>query len=62
MFAIVTDPDNAELNVQAIQADQSLAIVCVNDNIAEGDDRVRNILGQWMSGRWNQSADWERDE
>ncbi|KAG8688788.1 hypothetical protein FRC09_012730 [Ceratobasidium sp. 395] len=60
MFAIVTDPHSAEQNVQAIESDESLAIVCVNDNVAEGDDRVREILGEWMSGRWNESAGWER--
>ncbi|KAG8767213.1 hypothetical protein FRC12_006390 [Ceratobasidium sp. 428] len=60
MFAIVTDPHSAEQNVQAIESDESLAIVCVNDNVAEGDDRVREVLGEWMSGRWNESAGWER--
>ncbi|KAG8736834.1 hypothetical protein FRC10_008806 [Ceratobasidium sp. 414] len=62
MFAIVTDPHSAEQNVQAIQSDQSLAIVCVNDNVAEGDDQVREILGKWMDSRWNESAGWERKE
>lgn len=61
MFAIVTDPESATNNVEAITSDPSLAILCVNDNVAEGDDTVREILGQWMGGRWNRSAEWERD-
>ncbi|QRW06458.1 3-O-alpha-D-mannopyranosyl-alpha-D-mannopyranose xylosylphosphotransferase [Ceratobasidium sp. AG-Ba] len=60
MFAIVTSPQSAEQYVQSIQADSSLAIICVNDNVAEGDDRVREILGDWMSSRWNERADWEQ--
>ncbi|KAF8607028.1 hypothetical protein BDV93DRAFT_520623 [Ceratobasidium sp. AG-I] len=62
LFAIVTDPQSAERDTQRIDQDESLAIVCVNDNVAEGDDRVREILGQWMGSRWNQSASWERDQ
>lgn len=61
MFAIVTDPESATQNIDSITSDPSLAIVCVNDNVAEGDDNVREILGQWMGGRWNRSAEWERD-
>ncbi|CUA68859.1 3-O-alpha-D-mannopyranosyl-alpha-D-mannopyranosexylosylphosphotransferase [Rhizoctonia solani] len=60
VFAIVTDPDSAAQNVQVIDSRPELAILCVNDDVAEGDDRVRDILEQWMSGRWNQSAEWEQ--
>ncbi|KAG8715128.1 Xanthine phosphoribosyltransferase 1 [Ceratobasidium sp. 394] len=62
MFSIITDPHSAEQNVRAIQSDASLAIVCVNDNVAEGDEQVREIIGKWMDGRWNESASWERKE
>lgn len=60
MFSIVTDPQSAIQNVEAITADPTLAILCVNDDVAEDDDGVRGILETWMDGRWNQSAGWER--
>ncbi|CAE6470929.1 unnamed protein product [Rhizoctonia solani] len=60
LFAIVTDPGRATEYVEAITSKPELAILCVNDDVAEGDDSVRNILGDWMGGRWNQSATWER--
>ncbi|CAE6449506.1 hypothetical protein ACGC1H_005614 [Rhizoctonia solani] len=60
VFAIVTGPESAAQNVQVIDSKPELAILCVNDDVAEGDDSVRDILEQWMSGRWNQSAAWEQ--
>ncbi|ELU38178.1 hypothetical protein AG1IA_07791 [Rhizoctonia solani AG-1 IA] len=60
MFAIVTDPERATQYVEAITSKPELAILCVNDDVAEGDDSVRGILGDWMGSRWNQSATWER--
>lgn len=59
MFAIITDPQGAERDTQLIDQDESLAIICVNDDVAEDDDQVREILGQWMGSRWNRSASWE---
>ncbi|KAJ1303233.1 hypothetical protein OPQ81_011431 [Rhizoctonia solani] len=59
VFAIITDPEAAAQNVEIIDSRPELAILCVNDDVAEGDDRVRDILEGWMSGRWNQSAEWE---
>ncbi|KAF8713374.1 Stealth protein CR2, conserved region 2, partial [Rhizoctonia solani] len=60
MFAIVTDPERATQYVEAITSKPELAILCVNDDVAERDDSVRGILGDWMGSRWNQSATWER--
>ncbi|CAE6459063.1 unnamed protein product [Rhizoctonia solani] len=60
VFAIINDPGSAAQNVKVIESRPELAILCVNDDVAEGDDSVRDILGQWMGGRWNQSAAWEQ--
>ncbi|KDN41724.1 hypothetical protein RSAG8_07255, partial [Rhizoctonia solani AG-8 WAC10335] len=55
VFAIITDPESAAQNMEIIDSRPELAILCVNDDVAEGDEGVRGVLE-----RWNQSAAWER--
>ena len=53
-------PDGARRQFNIIDADRSVSILGLNDDIEMGYDQVVGIMRDWFEGRWPDKAPWER--
>ncbi|OBZ71400.1 Exosome complex exonuclease rrp6 [Grifola frondosa] len=59
MFERITSPNNAKSVLKKINNNPDVALLCINDDVAVGDNEVATILKEWQDRRWNHSANWE---
>ncbi|EIW71073.1 hypothetical protein TREMEDRAFT_67553 [Tremella mesenterica DSM 1558] len=59
-FHMLRSPEHANKVFSMIQDNPSVSILGLNDDIEEGYDVVKEIMGRWFEFRWPKKAVWER--
>ncbi|KDQ19027.1 hypothetical protein BOTBODRAFT_184820 [Botryobasidium botryosum FD-172 SS1] len=60
MFTFLTDPGAAQGELRKIDRSSVTALLCINDDVKWGDERVAQLMKDWQRRRWPQPASWER--
>lgn len=47
--------------LSAVDLNQDLALLCINDDVTRDDDEISKYFRSWQGRRWSRAATWESD-
>ena len=59
-FVMLEDIDNATGALGWIDSYTDASMLCINDDVQEGQEAVSEMFAAWQEGRWGRPASWER--
>jgi len=62
IFTFLTDPGATQNELRRIDRHPNVALLCINDDVKFGDERIAEMMKAWQARWWPQPASWERVE
>ncbi|KAJ3551401.1 hypothetical protein NM688_g4726 [Phlebia brevispora] len=59
-FVMLEDVDNAKGALGWIDSYTDASMLCINDDVREGEEEVTEIFSSWQDRKWPKAAAWER--
>ncbi|GJE97686.1 hypothetical protein PsYK624_139070 [Phanerochaete sordida] len=59
-FVMLENYENARGALGWIDSYGDAALLCINDDVQDGEDRVSGLFRDWQERRWHRPAAWER--
>ena len=47
--------------LSSIDKRKDLALLCINDDLAQDDPRIAKLFSEWQEQKWPHRAAWEAD-
>ncbi|KZT11759.1 uncharacterized protein LAESUDRAFT_754314 [Laetiporus sulphureus 93-53] len=60
MFERLYDPGQAREMLGRVDENEQLTLLCINDDVYNGDEEVAEIFRDWQDRRWSTPAQWEK--
>jgi len=61
-FASLRNPSSVRRTLSELplqEAPSSLALLCLNDDVTFDDQKVGELMREWMDQKWPEKAEWE---
>lgn len=59
-FVMLETVENAEGALGWIDSYRDASLLCINDDVREGEEEVSDMFRDWQDTRWGRPATWER--
>lgn len=60
-FERLETPDQTRDVVTRLSSNHDVVLLCVNDDVTEGDDEVADMFRAFQDKQWGRAAAWEKD-
>ncbi|OSX57791.1 hypothetical protein POSPLADRAFT_1067806 [Postia placenta MAD-698-R-SB12] len=60
-FERLENPDQTRDTVSRLSSNHDVVLLCVNDDVTEGDDEVADMFRAFQDKQWGRAAAWEKD-